>query len=152
MDDKYLFKIKPKYHFLTTMIPESISLYLLFIVWCFGAGMGLSDFSVFLGFMLALVPWIVLFVSPYMTYLSYKQTVYIFYKDHLEYKEGFLTQNLKSLPQEKMVSVYLKKSVFQRMYDVGTIQVEVHSGESISLKDVEQPQKIYDCLKEIYKL
>ena len=149
-NNKILYEIQPHFN-IGAIVTSKIPQFLFFVVWCGGFGIGLSRLFTPL-IIFALIPWIALFIYPFLAYLSYKNTFYTLYKDHMEYTEGFLTQNLKSLPQKKMVSIHLSKNVIQRMCGIGTIQIEVYSGDFISLRDIKDPEETFEYLKKLYKL
>ena len=151
-NDKILYETQPYFNILDFI--SEIPLFIFFIIVWYNLGFALSSMSELSWplVILAFCPWIVLFGCPLFMYLSYKSTFYTFYKDHLEYTEGFLTQNLKSLPQKKMVSIHLCKGILQRLVGIGTIKIQVHSGDFISLKDIKDPEETFEYLKKLYKL
>ena len=52
---------------------------------------------------------------------SYRQTEYKFYEDRIEFEEGFLTTNKKTIRYKDIREVTLRRGVFQKMYGLGSI-------------------------------
>lgn len=65
------------------------------------------------------------FVVPLIAYigkkLNYSRTEYKFLNDRLEFEEGFFTINEKIIRFKDITEVTLRKSVFQRLYDLGSV-------------------------------
>jgi len=53
--------------------------------------------------------------------LNYARTEYKFYDDHLEFEEGFFSQNRKAVHYADVREVTLKKGILQRTCNLGTI-------------------------------
>ena len=53
--------------------------------------------------------------------LNYARTEYKFLEDRLEFEEGFFTMNEKVIKFKDITEVTLRKGIFQRIYDLGTI-------------------------------
>ena len=53
--------------------------------------------------------------------LNYARTEYKFLEDRLEFEEGFFTINEKVIKFKDITEVTLRKGIFQRIYDLGTI-------------------------------
>ena len=93
--------------------------------------------------------------------LTYRATKYVFFPNCIEYFEGFLNQNLKTLPVSKVIGVNLKRSVLQRMFNLGTIIIETPNtvassygqiNGGIVMKDLEKSVEMYNKIKELYKV
>lgn len=65
------------------------------------------------------------FAVPLVSYtgkkLNYSRTEYKFLDDRLEFEEGFFTINEKIIRFKDITEVTLRKSVFQRIYDLGSV-------------------------------
>lgn len=176
-NEQPLITIKPKFIFslfVLTLIPKEIFL----TIWStlFFGGFGLFGI-LFLnaGLHLSLPLWlpalvILLFVLlglPIVSYIlsskNYKNTEYRFYKDRLEYMDGFINVQMKSIEYRNITSVTFRKGFFQRMYNVGSILIITSSigfiptaGLSIPslagvivLLNIDQPENIYNNIQTI---
>lgn len=96
------------------------------------------------------------FVIPIVAYVlkknTYSKTEYRFFDDHLEYAEGFLNVENKSINFDKIQETRMTRGIIQKKYGVGTI-VLMTAGQNpnagIHLKDIENPERIYDTVKQI---
>ncbi len=98
---------------------------------------------------------------PLVTYVnkknSYLKTEYLFYKDHLEYYEGFFTLEKKTIKYEKVIEVSLKRGILQKQYNLGTIVLSIpttnirngRTNSGIKVLDIKDSEKIYEKVIEI---
>ena len=94
------------------------------------------------------------FGIPIVSYINkintYRKTEYRFYPTKLDYYEGFFTVEEKTIDFSKITEVHLRKGVFQRMYGLGTIIISTATiGSGIKITDIEDPDGIYQQVKEI---
>ena len=54
---------------------------------------------------------------------TYEQTEYRFYRDRLEYTEGFMEAQDKRIKYENVMQTSMKRGVFQKMYKIGRAHV-----------------------------
>ena len=97
-------------------------------------------------------PLVILFVKQ----KTYDLTDYRFFKDHLEYAEGFWTIEKRIVNYRFITEVTMRKSVMQRFYGLGTLYIAVPSFSpgirgfsGITIADVKKPEKIYDEIQTI---
>ncbi|MBN1359303.1 MAG: PH domain-containing protein [Sedimentisphaerales bacterium] len=101
-----------------------------------------------------------------MLYLAYlkvfkepERTTYAVYKDRLEYDEGLLVRQRRTLIFDQVIDVQLTEGLLQQTRDAGTIKLVtqqlVASGEAqlsnrqISLNNVPEPRKVYDLIRSL---
>lgn len=119
---------------------------------------------VFFGFSSFFLIFIVLPILIFFyTKMMYKKTVYTIYKDRIEYAEGFLSIEKKSITFKRVVEVHLRKGFIQKMFGLGSIHLEIPNSASggrngswwegaingIYLKDIENPDEIYQKIKKV---
>lgn len=176
-EEQPLLVLKPKFIFslfFLTLIPTEIFL----AIWAplFFGGFGLFGL-VFLNsfFHLTLPLWLpavsalvfVLFGLPILSYFlsagNYKKTEYRFYKNRLEYMDGFINMQQRSIEYKNVTSVSIRKGFFQRMYNVGSLLLITPSMGFIStsgmgagglagvivLVNIEEPEKVYQYIQGI---
>lgn len=88
---------------------------------------------------------------------TYAQTEYRFFRDRLEYAEGFWTVENKTIKYDRITETSMRRGIVQRRYGLGTIFLATpatgfsqgRSMSGIRISDVEEPEKVYD---EIQKL
>ena len=71
---------------------------------------------------------------------------YTFHDDHVEVNEGFLTVTQDTVPYNRITDVSFTKSVWQRLFDVGTIRLNTAGSnqQEITISYVDEPEAIYD--------
>lgn len=86
----------------------------------------------------------------YIARKTYDKTDYRFYREHLEYAEGFWTVEKKSVRYGAITDITMRKGVIQRLYGVGTIYISVPSlgprirgFSGVTIADVRDPERIY---------
>jgi membrane protein YdbS with pleckstrin-like domain len=91
---------------------------------------------------------------------TYEKTEYRFYKNRLEYYEGFFNIEEKSISYDRITEVGLRKGILQRQYGLGTITLSTpatgvsanRAGRSgIRVADIENPDEIYTEVKRLIK-
>ena len=106
---------------------------------------------------------LVLLVALFAAYLKMfkepERTTYSIFKDRIEYNEGFLTRNRRTLVFDQVIDVLLVEGVLQQTKAVGTVtlvtQQLVSTGESklsnrrISLRNVPDPTAVYELLRSL---
>ncbi|MBB71998.1 MAG: hypothetical protein CMF50_06320 [Legionellales bacterium] len=86
---------------------------------------------------------------------TYQQTEYKFYRDRLEYAEGFWTIEKKSIKYAHITEVYMRRNVIQRFYNMGTIYLSVPAISArggfigVAIVDVQNPDAAYDDVQAI---
>jgi len=89
--------------------------------------------------------------------LTYAKTEYRFYKDRLEYTEGFWTVENKVIRYDRIVEITMRRGVIQKAYNLGTIFLATpatgyRQGKAISginVKDIGNPEDIYVALQKL---
>ena len=144
---------------------------LFFAVW--GGGF----FGIFCGlvvksFGLPLPVWIpaVFFASlfffgiPLLAYIAkkrtYAQTEYRFFRNRLEYAEGFWTAENKTIKYDRITETSMRRGIIQKRYGLGTIFLATPATgatefswrgamSGIRIRDVEEPEKVYDEVQNL---
>lgn len=88
---------------------------------------------------------------------TYTKTEYRFFRDRLDYYEGFYTVEEKTISYRNITEVNLSKGVIQKSYGLGTIVLSTpatgyESGTSrsgIRVADIENPDEVYRQVKEL---
>ena len=97
------------------------------------------------------------FGTPAVIYViehsTYEKTDYKFYKDHLEYAEGFWTIQHKNIQYRNVTEVMLERNIIQRMCGLGTIFLRVpagyYSGNGIRVADIRDSEEVYQKIQVI---
>ncbi len=88
---------------------------------------------------------------------TYAQTEYRFYRNRLEYAEGFWTAENKTVKYDKVTETAMRRGIIQRRYGLGTIFLATpatgfQQGKAMSgirIRDVEQPEKVFDAVERL---
>jgi len=163
-DNQLLLTLRPKFVFLLIIIPV-IPFSLFLTIW---GGLFFGGFFVFFNiltgflgsFCCASIVFIILGPVVYALIVknSYNKTRYDFYTTRLDYFEGFIAIEEKTIRYKNITEVNLRKSFLQRMFGLGTIILSTpatgfsESGRSrsgIKITDIESPDEIYRFVKEL---
>jgi membrane protein YdbS with pleckstrin-like domain len=110
--------------------------------------------------------------TPLVTFvgkkLNYARTEYRFYEDRLEFDEGFFNINKKVIKYKDVKEVTLRKGLFQRIYNLGTIYLATLatgsaprnnvffslgfgnvSASGIGVRDIADADKLFEKIKTI---
>ena len=102
-------------------------------------------------------------VVMYLLYLKFfkepGKTRYRIFKNKLEYYEGFLNRQQRTVVFDQVIDVLLAEGVFQQAKSAGSVtlitQQLVSSGDgrlsnrSVVLKNIPNPQEIYDLMRDL---
>lgn len=96
------------------------------------------------------------FVIPFVAYVlkknTYSQTEYRFFDNQLEYAEGFLNVQNKSIGFDKIQETSMIRGIIQKKYGIGTIILKTAGqgpNAGVYLRDIETPEHIYETVKQI---
>lgn len=167
-DSKPTLVLKPKF------IPKEQFLKSIFI-----SATGVLAGALFIGVIPALIIWeasesvpltaippllsafLFLIVIPWLCYTrnkkAYDNGEYRFFKNRVEYEIGWLSLNTKTIRYEHIVKTEMRKGFFQRKFNVGNIcliyaPTQVFGSEGMlrfSLKDIENPDEVYDMVQKV---
>jgi len=102
-------------------------------------------------------------IAMYLLYLKCfkepEKTTYRIFKNKLEYYEGFLNRQQRTVVFDQVIDVQLTEGLLQQTKSAGSItlitQQLVSSGEgklsnrSVVLKNVPKPQEVYDLVRDL---
>ena len=106
------------------------------------------------------------FGTPLVTYIAtkrtYAKTEYRFFRNHLEYAEGFWTAENKSIKYNKITETTLRRGIIQRACGLGTIFLATPATASqqgvtvngvgrsgIRIRDIKDPEKVYETIQRL---
>lgn len=71
---------------------------------------------------------------------------YEFHDDHVEVRTGFLTVTQDSVPYNRITDVSFSKSMWQRLFDVGTVRLNTAGSDAneLTLSYVADAEAVYD--------
>lgn len=175
------FSLKPVFIGWTTLLAQlPLQLFLtVFMAFFFGlpitALMTGGDFEpedIFLGPAFSLFAVLAFFGVPLLIcvgkQMNYAHTEYRFYKDHMDFEEGFLTIQKKQIRYADIKEVTLRRGVLQQPYGLGTIYLATTatgpspesrpfsaisigsaSSSGVSVRDVRDPEAVYDKIRRL---
>lgn len=170
LKENEFYEVKPQYNLASVFLQKQNIFMLMFgIVWTFLVFFGMlreteckfngkivpcdslsyllpSYLFAIIGVCLILLPEL---ISLYL-FFEYRQQKYELYRDRISYIDGFFNQKKRILKKNKIDSISLTKRIFQRFYNLGTIYIYTVSGDTIEMKDIPYPNRIYDILNELY--
>ena len=156
--------VKPKLNFWLVALPAlPISLFL--SVWATGffGGFGYiliyQFFNTQLNSTYFLIFFIGLFIVINFSFLFFafktaKKTEYKFYSDRIEYFEGFMTIERRTLYYNRIVNISSSQGILEKKYGLGTIAVETPGlgRGNLMISYIENPDKLYNWLTSKIKV
>lgn len=159
--------LRPRFIGWVTVIAV-LPLQLFMTAWGAGFCGGFAMFAI-QGLDLPIAPWMpfvffgcLFFITiPLVVYTArkrtYAQTEYRFYRNRLEYVEGFWTAENKTIQYTKITETMLRRGVIQKKYGLGTIFLMTSAsgfmrGKSMSgvrVQDIEEPERAYATIKNL---
>ena len=102
--------------------------------------------------LISIVIFVLLVAIPiFLRYMSLINTEYRFFRDKLEYYEGWLTINRHTIPYEKVTDVVMRKSLWDRLFNtatIGIITAGTYTG-SVFLPYLNEPENTYHTLQRL---
>lgn len=108
-----------------------------------------------------IVTWAVVWsLAVFVRYMNLKHRSYNFYKDRVEFQEGFLNIDQKTVSYDKVTDITLRKSVWDRIFGAGTITVATpgtvagrgflnYGAGGIAIQYVETPDDEYKFIQKL---
>jgi membrane protein YdbS with pleckstrin-like domain len=110
-----------------------------------GVWMGISFFFVLF--------FIILIVSYFLKKASLKRTEYRFYSNRVEYFEGFLVKNRKTVNYDRVSNIGQVKGVIEGLFGLGTIFIDTAGsspkGHEVAISYLENPDQVYDWISKM---
>lgn len=92
-------------------------------------------------------------IASFFTKKQYANYSYDFYKTKVTYRDSFLNLSEKEVKYKYIREVTMRQTVFQRMFNIGTIilftNAETGIGNGISIVNVENVQEVYKNIKKV---
>ena len=100
--------------------------------------------------------------------LNYTRTEYRFFRDRLEFDEGFFSINRKVIQFHDVKEVTVRRGILQRIYDLGTVYLATLatgssaranpfaalgfgnvSASGVSVRDIQNPDEVFDKIRKL---
>ena len=88
--------------------------------------------------------------------INYSNTEYHLFDDHIEYFNGFMTVEKRSIPYNKITEISLQKGMIQKRYGLGTLHLDTATTPNsqtdipgITIPDVSDADTVYAKAKEV---
>jgi membrane protein YdbS with pleckstrin-like domain len=112
----------------------------------------INIFSSFIA--IALIVFIISFlIAFWLKRMTLKNTEYKFYKDRVEYLEGFLVKERKTISYDKITNIGQVKGIVEGWFGLGTIFLDTagssQKGHELAISYLDNPDKIYDWITKI---
>jgi len=101
------------------------------------------------------------FGIPILVYFAkkktYSKTEYKFYRDRLEYAEGFWTAEKKTIKYDNITETALRRGIIQKHYNLGTIFLATaatgfsqgRATSGMRVRDIKDPEKVYEEVQRL---
>jgi len=175
MDSKPILEVKPvivplQYFVWGPVLAAFISIFPGFFIFVISniilgisGGLGFDGPVITYGLIAYVVSFIVSMFCIYLKmFVEPTRTTYSIYDDRIEYYEGFLNRNHRTLLYDQVIDVRLAEGILQQTRKAGTItlitQQLVESGDAklsnrrISLTNVPNPQELYEVIRSSAKM
>ncbi len=91
--------------------------------------------------------------SIFMHKTSLEKTEYKFYNNRLEYYDGFLVKNRKTINYNQISNISQSKGIIEGYFKLGTIYIDTpgssQKGHELSIINLENSDQIYDWISKI---
>lgn len=163
-DDEIVLTLKPRFISISALlmiIPPTF----FFSIWCgvflggisqiFFAQHGGVNIWPFLIF--AILPLLIIPPASYFMALGKnRNTIYKFYRTKVEYHEGFLGKDTKTLSYNRVLETELRRGVIQQQFGVGSVflstggaAISGAGGNGVSIADIPNPEENYKLIKDL---
>lgn len=155
VDDTVMLNVKPTFKFLYMFMPCLTSFFTMLLPLIIITASVESDTSVLLGMsiMLGVIYSLYIIIKSIFVSKQYKSYNYDFYKTKVIYKDSFINISEKEVKYKNIREVYLRRGLFQRMFNLGTIvlftNAETGFANGIFIKDVENSEQLYKEIKQL---
>jgi uncharacterized membrane protein YdbT with pleckstrin-like domain len=149
MDEENYKIIRPKIVPLIILIKSIIpSFFLIFVMLVYFINMSkeIPTINTLINFLIIFI--IFTIISYFLQILSLKKTIFNFYSDRIEYFEGFLVKNKKTLYYDRITNVGQQEGILERMFGLGSVYFDTAGssakGHELMLSYLEESDKYYD--------
>ena len=90
-------------------------------------------------------------ITYYLQNLSLKKLRYIFYADRMEYYDGFLVKNRRTIKYKRITDIIQQRKIWERIYGLGTIGINTAGshGAEVIMHYLSGADEIYDWIDTI---
>ncbi len=96
---------------------------------------------------------IAFFINYYLQKKTLIKTQYKFYWNRIEYEEGFLVKNRKTITYDKISNIGQRKGIIEGFFGLGTIYIDTPGsspkGHELSITYLENPDQVYDWISKV---
>lgn len=153
VDDTVMLNVKPTFKFLYMFTPYLTSLFTMLLPLILIMALAEADISVLVGMCIGVIYSLYIIIKSIFVSKQYKSYNYDFYKTKVIYKDSFINISEKEVKYKNIREVYLRRGLFQRMFNLGTIvlytNAETGFANGIFIKDVENSEQLYKEIKEL---
>ncbi len=137
--------IKHSLIFLTGfLIAFPVGLVISFLIWLIFQNILIIFFLFFLIF------GIMIFIYGFFTAMQLNNIEYKFYSNRVEYYDGFLVKNRKTINYEKISNVSQSRGIIERIWGLGTIYIDTpgssNLGHELAMSYLENSDQVYDWI------
>jgi len=104
------------------------------------------------GVILLLVPVIIFFIAYYFIKKNYDATLYKFYSDRIEYYEGFLVKNRKTIHYNRISNIGQQTGIIEGYFKLGTVFIDTAGyspkGHELAMHFLKNPDQVYDFISQ----
>ena len=103
---------------------------------------------------ISLISLIFIIVIPlFLSYMNLKAREYRFFRDRIEFYEGFLNITRKLVRYERVTDITYTRSVWERLWGTGTIKINTAGSpyKEIRISYVRNSEKVYNDVQNLIK-
>ena len=118
-----------------------------------GLFFGVKNFSFFIGIGSFLLSYLfILSIIYFFTKITLENIEYKFYSNRVEYYDGFLVKNRKTINYDRISNISQIRGIIERMWGLGTIYIDTPGsstlGHELSMSYLENSDQIYDWINQ----
>jgi len=131
---------------------RSIFLGFILVLFLLQGGLAYLDSFIFIAIGAAVLFGGLIIFNILITLANLKRTEYRFYNNRLEYFEGFLVKNRKTINYTQISNIGQRKGIVEGLFGLGTVYIDTagssKKGHELSMQYLDNPDQIYDWVAQ----
>ncbi|MBU0666844.1 MAG: PH domain-containing protein [Nanoarchaeota archaeon] len=146
--------IKPEIKYFLLFLNTLIPVFIFFVVFGFGLATILIGLFGWGGLIVVLVLFLLLLIGGMsLQSLSLNRTMYKFYANRVEYFEGFLVKNRKTVNYDRITNIGQRKGIIEGWFGLGTVFIDTAGssakGHELMMKYLKDSDRVYDWISKV---
>lgn len=155
-DTKIQLKVKPTFKLGYIILPSLIIILIISLIAFSASNIESFEVKLIIFLIIFVIMMIALIIKAFFTKKQYENSIFLFYKTKVIYKDSFLNLSEKEIKYKYIREIAMRQSFFQKYFNIGNIilftNAETDSNNGICITDVQNVQAVYKKIKSIIDL